>query len=273
MGTALSDDTLVSVSPRHSVRLAQEYLAIVERPRRDDFVIRTVSRKQANGLPLMSAEIVIAGHVTRAAFSLAERYPVHFRKTHFPGHLHGDPRVEFERHRDASQIIDIPEPIGFDERTFRACLLPGTPLEALSPFHGDPEDIHLRQARELSLAAAAGHWKLTEHAFESLSTLHRGGLVHGDAVLQNFVVCPSPLEILPIDFESSARRDALPEDEWKKRAESDLDSLLTHAVYLMCALGPQPGALAEMALGRMERLLKVPDRFRRAIEQRSDFDG
>ena len=269
----MSEDALVAVSPRHSVRLAQEYLAIVEKPRRDDFVIRTVSRKQANGLPLMSAEIVIAGHETRAAFELADRYPVHFRKTHFPGHLHGDPAVEFARHRDASELIDIPAPIGADARTFRACLLPGTPLEALSPFLGDPEDIHLRQARELPLAAAAGHWKLSELAFEALRTLHQGGLVHGDAVLQNFVVCPSPLEILPIDFESSARRDELADEEWQKRVEVDLDALFTHAVYLMCALGPQPGAFAEGALARIERLLKAPERFRHAIEQRSDFDG
>jgi len=269
----VSDDALVPVSPRHSVRLAQEYLAIVERPRRDDFVIRTVSRKQANGLPLMSAEIVIAGRETRAAFPLADRYPVHFRKTHFPGHLHGDPRVEFDRHKDASELIDIPAPIGFDERSFRACLLPGTSLDALSPFHGDPEDIHLRQARELPLAAAAGHWKLAELAFESMRALHGGGLVHGDAVLQNFIVCPTPLEILPIDFESSTRRDDLSDEEWQKRLDADLDPLLTHAVYLLCSLGPQPGALAEAALARCERLFRAPDRFRQAIEQRSDFDA
>jgi hypothetical protein len=264
---------LVKVSPRHSVRLAQEYLAIIERPRRDDFVVRTVARKEANGTPLMSAEIVLAGRATRERFPLADQYPLHFRKTHFPGHLHGDPGIEFARHKDASEIIDIPAPIGFDERTFRACLIPGISLHGLSPFHGEPEDIHLRQARELPLVAAAGHWKLAELAFESLRALHQGGLVHGDAVLQNFIVCPSPLEILPIDFEGSARRDDVEEDEWNRRAEGDLDELLRHAIYLLCALGRQPGALAEAAVGRIDRLLRASDRFRQAIERGAEFEG
>ena len=232
-----------------------------------------MARKTANGLPLMAAEIVIAGRETREKFPLAEKYPVHFRKTHFPGHLHGDPEIEFTRHKEASEIIDIPPPIGFDARTFRGCLLPGTPLAAISPFRGDPEEIHLRQARELSLAEAAGHWKLAELAFVALRKLHAGGFVHGDAVLQNFIVCPSPLEILPIDFESSARKDALPAEEWDKRVRSDFDELLTHAVYLLCALGPQPGELAEAALAATDRLLRDPARFRAEIERRADLEG
>jgi hypothetical protein len=269
----MSDDMLVKVSPRHAVRLAQEYLAIIERPRRDDFVVRTITRKVANGMPLMAAEIVLAGRETREKFPLAEQFPLHFKKTHFPGHLHGDPGVEFARHKDASEIIDIPPPIGFDDKTFRACLLPGSSLHALSPFHGDPEDIHLRQARELPLVAAAGHWKLAELAFQALGALHAGGIVHGDAVLQNFIVCPSPLEILPIDFETSARRDELSDAEWEKRAASDLEELLRHAVYLLCALGKQPGELAGVALARIETLLRSPERFRQAIERGAEFEG
>jgi hypothetical protein len=269
----LADHTLVPVSPRHSVRLAQEYIAVVERPQRADFVIRTITRTQANGLPLMSAEVVIAGAETRAAFPLAEKYPVHFRKTYFPGRLHGDPAVEFARHEEASVIIDVPPPIGFREREFRTCLLPGTHFHALSPFTGEPEDIHLRQARNLSLDAAAGQWKLTELAFEALRALHRGGMVHGDAVLKNFIVCPSPLEILPIDFESSARRDGLSATEWENRTQADLDPLLTHATFLLCALGSQPGQLAEAALAEIDRLLRAPERFRLAIERRSELDG
>jgi hypothetical protein len=269
----LADHTLVPVSPRHSVRLAQEYIAVVERPQRADFVIRTITRSQANGLPLMSAEVVVAGAETRAEFPLAEKYPVHFRKTYFPGRLHGDPALEFARHKDASEIIDVPPPIGFREREFRACLLPGTHFHALSPFQGEPEDIHLRQARDLPLDAAAGQWKLTELAFESLRALHRGGMVHGDAVLKNFIVCASPLEILPIDFESSVRREGLSETDWEQRTQADLDPMLTHAIFLLCALGSQPGDLAEAALAQIDRLLRSPERFRLAIERRSELDG
>jgi hypothetical protein len=269
----LADDTLVPVSPRHAVRLAQEYIAVVERPQRVDFVIRTIARRLANGLPLMSAEIVIAGAETRAAFPLAATYPVHFRKTYFPGRMHGDPGIEFARHSDASGVIGVPPPIGFAEREFRSCLLPGTHFQALSPFQGEPEDIHLQQARDLSLDTAAGHWKLSELAFEELGALHRAGLVHGDAVLQNFIVCPSPLEILPIDFEGSSRRDGLSDADWAKLVQADLDPLLTHAVFLLCALGFQPGRLAEAALARMDHLLRSPERFRHAIERRSELDA
>ena len=35
--------------------------------------------------------IVIAGQETRSEFPLAATYPLHFRKTYFPGRLHGDP--------------------------------------------------------------------------------------------------------------------------------------------------------------------------------------
>lgn len=269
----MDDDPLIRLSPRHYVRLAPEIVAVIDRPQRSDFVIRTIRRKEANGLPLMSGEIVAAGSDTRTAFPLAETYPIHFRKTYFPGRLHGDPGVEFARHREASEIIDIPPPIGCDERSFRACLLPGRPLDVLSPFHGEPEDIRLRQARELSLDAAVGQWRLTETAFETMRRLHERGLVHGDAVLQNFIVCPSPLEVLPIDFEASRRRDELDEVSWQRSVQSDLDPLLLHAVFLLCTLGVQPGALAEAALARMGRLLRSPERFRREIERRSELEG
>jgi hypothetical protein len=269
----LDDDPLVRLSPRHYVRLAPEIVAIIDRPHRSDFVIRTIRRKEANGLPLMTGEIVVAGTETRARFPLAETYPIHFRKTYFPGRLHGDPGIEFERHREASEIIDIPPPIGCDERSFRACLLPGRPLDALSPFHGEPEDIRLRQARELPLDAAAGQWTLTQAAFEKMQRLHERGLVHGDAVLQNFIVCSSPLEILPIDFEASRRRQDLEELEWQRSVNADLDPLLTHSVFLLCTLGVQPGPLAEAALARMGRLLKSPERFRHEIERRSELES
>jgi hypothetical protein len=98
-------------------------------------------------------------------------------------------------------------------------------------------------------------------------------MVHGDAELGNFVVCPSPLEIVPIDFESSTLREGLAEDEWQARVEKDLAPLLRHAVLLECALGAQPGTLAELALARLDRLFKEPERFRREIERRSDLDA
>jgi hypothetical protein len=269
----LDDHLLVAVSPRHSVRIAEEFLELVQKPRNEDLVVRTIARREANGLPLMSAEIVIAGVETREKYPLAQSYPLHFRKTYFPGRLHGDPKDEFELQGEASKLVRVSAPIGYDDKSFRACLVPGTPFEALSPFQYEPEDQPLRRAQKLPLATAAGLWRLSVQAFDVLGALHRGGLVHGDAVLQNFVVCPSPLEVVPIDFEGSARRSDLDEAEWQKRIQTDLDPLLLHAAFVLCSLGRQPEPLAEATLSRLEHLVRAPDRLRREIERRSALDA
>jgi hypothetical protein len=106
-----------------------------------------------------------------------------------------------------------------------------------------------------------------------MQSLHERGLVHGDAVLQNFIVCSSPLEILPIDFEAAMRREDLDDLEWQRSVQTDLDPLLLHAVFLLCTLGVQPGPLSEAALARMGRLLRSPERFRREIERRSELES
>src|SRR5205085_1130177 len=84
--------------------------------------------------------------------------------------------------------------IGFEEYSFRSCLVPGRPFQRLSPF-GMPEESNVRIARSLQLATAAGLYRLAEDALANLQTLHAAGLAHGDAELHNFVVCPSPLEL------------------------------------------------------------------------------
>src|SRR6476659_6668455 len=109
----MEDDRLIRVSPRHTVRLAREYVGLVERPPQKDFVVRTITRREANGLPLMSAEIVIASRETRERHPLAATYPLHFRKTYSAARLHGDPETEFECQTVASQHIPVPPPIGF----------------------------------------------------------------------------------------------------------------------------------------------------------------
>jgi hypothetical protein len=269
----MDEEELIAVSPRHSVRLADEYLAFAKKAPRRDFVVRTITKRQANGLPLMSAEIVIAGEETRTAFPLAARYPLHFRKTYFPGRLHGDPQHEFDCQARASELIGVPPPIGFEPQVFRACLLPGPTYSSLSPFHSEPDEANLPHARELGLAAAAGLWKLAEQALEQLLALHAGGLCHGDAELQNFVVCPTPLETVIIDFEDAAEQSALIHEEWQRRSETDLGPLLKHAVLLQCALGAQPGALGEMSRERLDQLFKNPARFWRAIGHKQDLRG
>jgi len=268
----MDEDTMVLVSPRHSVRLAREYMTIVGKAQRRDFVVRTITRRQAAGALLMTAEIVIAGEETRAEFPLAKTYPLHFRKTYFPGRLHGDPKDEYEAQKRASEIIAVPPPIGHAPTVFRTCLIPGQPYSTLSPFQSEPLEANIPKARELPLATAAGLWLLAERAVGDLTKLHEGGLAHGDAELHNFIVCAAPLEILPIDFEGATPRAGMADDDWQFRVQRDLDPLLRQAVLLQVSLGPQTGKLAELAAARMAALFKDPERFRREIERRADLD-
>jgi hypothetical protein len=264
---AMDEHRWIAVSPRHDIRLAGEYLSSIDRPSERDFVVHTIVRREANGLPLMCAEIVIGGSQTRAQYPLAAAYPLHFRKTYFAARLHDDPRIEYERSSEASALIGSPPPIGYTENTFRSCLLPGSPYQRLTPFDDDSEDSNLRRAGQLQLAAAAGLWRLAEEGYRHLLELHAGGLAHGDAELQNFVVCPAPLEVSLIDFEAAVRREALDEAAWSARCFADETPMLREAIFLQAALGRQHGAFADKAWASAPQLFRDAERLRRAIVQ------
>lgn len=266
----MEGERLVQVSPRHSVLLAEDYGHLIDRAPSQDYVLRTLAHKQTGDLPLMSAELVIAGRETRRLHPLAATYPLHFRKTYFPGRLHGDPETEFQRHRRASELIGLPPPIGHWPSGFRACFCPGKPYSRMTPFGADPEESNLPLARELNLATAAGLWRLLEEAFVLILKLHDGGIAHGDLELHNLIICPAPLEVVVIDFENAVQREG-DEQLWSKRCESDLMEVLREAVFLQCALGRQPGRLAQEAWVRMDKLFKAPDRFRREIAHQAEI--
>jgi hypothetical protein len=267
----MDDDRIVSVSPRHAVKLAREYTVLVDRPPQNDYVVRTIARKEANGLPLMSAEIVIAGRETREKYSLAKTYPLHFRKTYTATRLHGDTEREYRCQTLASEVVRLPPAIGFSSDVFRSCLVPGRPYQRISPFGVEPEERNMRIAQDLSLAEAAGLWRLSEDALSVLTRLHEGGLAHGDAELHNFVVCPGPLELVIIDFESAVQKADLDAEQWTARCVADLIPLCREAIFLQCALGRQEGALAEKSFELLPKLFKSPDRFRKAIEEHGDL--
>jgi hypothetical protein len=268
----MADHRLVPVSPRHAVLLEKEYLVFIDKAPRRDYVVRTIAKRAAGNMPLMTADIVIAGEETREQFPLAKTYPLHFRKAYYPGRLHGDPRDEFERLQRASEILDIPPPIGHTPATFRSCLIPGKPYSHLSPFGADPEDANLRIAEDIPLASAAGLWRLAEEAYKHLITLQAAGLSHGDAELHNFIVCPSPLATIIIDFESAVLKDSVDDQAWNERCKLDFIPILREAVFLQCALGRQVGALADRAWEELDALFKAPNRFRRAIDQQAEID-
>jgi hypothetical protein len=231
----------IAVSPRHSVRLASEYLPLIERPPQRDFVVHVIEKREANGLPLMLAEIVIAGAQTRAQFPLATSYPLHFKKTYFAARMHGDPQLEFDYAARASAILGIAPPIGYSRNEVRCCLVPGSCYQQLSPFDPDSEDTSLRRVRTVQLAAAAGLWRLAEEAYDQLKRLHAAGMSHGDAALQNFIVCPAPLEVVLIDFEAAMLREQTDAETWERRCAADLAPILREAVLLQACLGLQRG--------------------------------
>jgi hypothetical protein len=263
----MEEQRWIAVSPRHRVRLASEYLLLIERPPQRDFVVHTIERREANGLPLMAAEIVIASAQTRSEYPLAASYPLHFRKTYFAARLHGDPRIEYECSAKASELADLPPPIGHTGHIFRSCLIPGSPYRRLSPFQQDAEESNLRRAGDVPLAAAAGLWRLLEEARRQLETLHAGGLAHGDTELQNFIVCPAPLEVLLVDFETAVLREAVDEAAWEKRCQADHAPLLREAIFLQAALGRQSGPLGDESWDAAVTLFRDGGRLRRAIEQ------
>ena len=210
-----------------------------------------------------------SGRIIASAY---REYPLHFPKTYFPGRLHGEPSVEYENQLAASRIIPVAPPLGYAPDVFRACLVPGTPYARLTPFRGEPPENDLPKARRLELAPAAGLYRLCEEAFHHLAALHAAGLAHGDAELHNLIVCPSPLEIVVIDFESAIRREVLTPEAWAARVEADRVPLLREAVFLQCALGRQRGPLADVAFERTDALFKDGARFRRAIEDHAELD-
>lgn len=262
----------VQVSPRHHVALSEDYLTMIDRAPREDFVVRTLAHKKAGQTTLMMGELVIAGVSTREQYALARRFPLHFRKTYYPGGMHGDPRAEFDLHLRASAVVPVPPPIGATRDTFRSCLLPGSPLNRLSSLGTEPDESNIKTAAELSLSAAAGLWRLTEEALKLLTQLQASGLTHGDAHLHNFIVCPSPLEVLPIDFELGVLEEQVDAQEWQRRCQADRVHLLKLAVFLQCALGQQPGSLGVESMNRLADLVQPAEVFQNVIAERT-FDS
>ena len=269
----MEEERLIPVSPRHSVLLSREYLTFIDTPPQRDYVVRTVAKRQVGAMTLMSGDLVIASADTRTTFPLAAQYPLHFRKSYFPGQMHGDTKDEFDNHARAATLIDIPPPIGHTPNTFRSCLLPGLPYSRLSPFDAEPQTANIALAEKLPLASAVGLWKLCEEALAKHLALQAGGLAHGDAELHNCIVCPTPLELLMIDFEGSVDQKTQTEEAWQKRCATDLAPLLREALYLQCALGRQRGKLGELSNERAPQLLEYPEQFARAIDQRASVGG
>ena len=252
------ESALVPLSPFHSIEVAESLRYLLERPREQDFPVRTIARKQGpDGRELVQMQLVIAGHKTLDAHPLARRYPIHFVKSYHPWSFHGDPQVEFENARTAAAILDAPEPIGCDANTIRSCFLPGKPLSRLSPFTDvEPQESCLGIAQQADPAVLIGLWKLAEEAYVEVQKLHAKNFFHRDLELHNLIVCTAPVRVFLIDFESAQREFNGTADEREELVFKDSAELLRLAIYLQSGLGHQTGPLADASLAALPQLFR-----------------
>ncbi|MFK5920779.1 MAG: lipopolysaccharide kinase InaA family protein [Verrucomicrobiota bacterium] len=261
---------MIELSPYHQIELAPAWEALRDNPPDRDQVIRTLSRKMLNDQPLIQGDLVYAGRDTKAEFPLAEKYPVHFRKTYYPGAFHKPPQQEFDHHLQISQILDVPAPIGATKKVFRSCLIPGIPLNKLCPFGVEPLEHNIALAEEQNTTSLMGLWHLLETLDQQISKLHAAGLAHGDLFFHNVIVPSSPIGVFLIDFELAVEKNKVSEEIWQKACQSDLEELQRNAVYLQCVLGKQTGPLAEKSLSRLDTLFtNTASRFQKAVDRHS----
>lgn len=246
----------VALSPAHHAQLIPEFEYLIHSPPDRDMVIRTVSRKLSNNLPLIQGHLVIAGKDTLEAYPLARTYPVHFRKTYYPTAFHPPATLEFAKHEKISRLIDIPPPIGATKNCFRSCFIPGIPLSRLSPFGVEPIEQNFGLAERTDPGLLIGLWHLLTQVASQLATLHTHGIAHGDLFLHNVIVSRSPVAVCLIDFEQAIERSSdTNDDAWAETVFRDLEEVRTHALWVQAGLGAQPGPLGEESRLHAARLL------------------
>ena len=252
------ENASIPLSAFHSIEIAESLRYLLEEPRDKDFSLRSIARKEGpDGRELVQMQLVVAGRETRAAYPLAERYPIHFVKAYHPWSFHGDPQVEFENHRAAAAILGAPEPIGCDANSIRSAFLPGKPLSRLSPFTDvEPQERCLGIAQQADPAALIGLWKLAEEAYRQVDALHKKNFFHRDLELHNLIVCTAPVRVFLIDFESAERDFHGTEAEREELRAKDFAELFRLAIYLQSGLGQQEGPLAEAALAALPGLFR-----------------
>jgi len=261
---------MIELSPYHQIELAPAWEALRDNPPDRDQVIRTVSRKMLNDQPLIQGDLVFAGLDTKAEFPLAEKYPVHFRKTYYPGAFHKPPQQEYDHHLQISEILNVPPPIGATRNSFRSCMIPGTPLDRLSPFGIEPPDHNIGIAEDCELTSLMGLWKLFENVHDQITKLHAAGLAHGDLFLHNIIISLSPIGVFLIDFELAVEKKEISAEEWQKACSNDFEEVHRAATYVQCGLGRQSGSLAETSLSHLDLLFgDIAPRFLKAVQRHS----
>ncbi len=255
----------VPLSELHNIRLAREYWELLDKPPKSDFTLHTIATKEALGQKTMLAELVIAGKETREKFPLADKYPVHFKKTYLPGALHRDTSEEFAALNLASQILESPGPIGYSPHTIRSCFIPGKTLDRLTPFTLEPPEQNVEVGRKCPELQLYGLWMLLREAYDNLYKLHEKNFFHRDLELHNCTFCPRPTKLFLIDF--GAANELKPGEDRGKLKFNDLKQILTQAIFVQCALGKQSDPLAEASILHAQNLFRDASYFLRRIEE------
>jgi len=201
---------------------------------------------------------------------LTEKYPVHFRKTYYPGAFHKPPQREYDHHLQISSILDLPPPIGATKNSFRSCMIPGTLLNRLSPFGIEPLDRNIEIAEDCDTLSLMGIWGLLETVHDQVTKLHTAGLAHGDLFLHNIIIPSSPIGVFLIDFELAVEKNEVSPKDWEKACAADFEELHRTAIYVQCGLGKQTGSLAETSLAHLEQLFgDTAPRFKKSVDRHS----
>ena len=161
-----------------------------------DFVVRTIARRQTKDLVLMLAEAVIGGEETRRLLSnWADKYPLHSRKTYFPGQMlwRSAERARKPLARRATHSESL-RPLGAARVSFVAVCCPDNPTAGFSPFGVEPAEMNLGLGREAP--TFLGGWPLVPRRTGLCPATARvcSAEVSHTAIaeLHNFIVCPSP---------------------------------------------------------------------------------
>jgi len=108
--------------------------AKVVRGRKDRVIARVYSDLITNGNIVTRGEIVVPGEETLRAFPRTSAFPFHFRKTFTPESRPikrgGEtPQIEFEKTKPIHRAFPrhVPEPLGYDEWTYRCTTVCGQP--------------------------------------------------------------------------------------------------------------------------------------------------
>lgn len=274
-------------------RIFFEFGGQISKPPVNDILVSTVYRdydsEEDPPRPLVTGAILIAGQKTREECPLTRLDPVHFAKIYHPGGR-APVNKEFDLTHDAWERTGnfcVPKPLGYaieeplpltaqafarlGERpgarcnVYRARLVPGKTLAALSPFRqdhylGNDPDSEAAFAKNWPKASLQALWQGLEEAACLLRKLHKKGMTHGDAHRHNIMFSKDPAEpghLIPtlIDLEGARYKESMSPEQWKLRVEDDFDEVLREAIVLQkTALGPQRGNLARQAAERLPEL-------------------